>query len=188
MNDPQPKQARGLERFLAELKRRQVFKVTALYGAAGFALVQAVDVFVPALRLPSSVTTTIALLVIIGFPVALVVAWVYEVSAHGVRRTQDAKPGELEAIATSSARSRWPVGIAATLGAALIGLSAWWLAIGRIGEGRSYDSIAVLPLANLSGNPEFDYFGDGLSEELLNALAGLDDLRVAARTSSFAFK
>jgi len=176
------------QRLLADLKRRQVFKVAAVYGAAGFAIVQTADVFVPALRLSPAITTAIALIVILGFPFALVIAWAFEVTPQGVKRTGDAQPGELEAIAADTASRRWPIGLAALLGVALIALSAWWLLSGRIGEGRSYESIAVLPLVNLSGNPDFDYFGDGLAEELLSALSGVDSLRVAARTSSFAFK
>jgi TolB-like protein len=175
-------------RLLADLKRRQVFKVAAVYGATGFIVVQAADVFVPALRLPAAITTAIALLVILGLPIALVVAWAFEVTPGGLRRTDHAAPGELEAIAGERASRRWPVGLAAVAGVALIALSGWWLASGEIGEGRTYTSIAVLPLANLSGSAEFDFFGDGLAEELLSALAGQDSLRVAARTSSFAFK
>lgn len=175
-------------RLLADLKRRQVFKIAAVYGAVGFAVVQAADVFVPALRLPAVITTGLALVVILGFPFALVVAWAFELTPDGVKRTGDAQPGELEAIAADTASRRWPIGLAALLGVGLIALSAWWLLSGRIGEGRSYESIAVLPLVNLSGNPDFDYFGDGLAEELLSALSGIDSLQVAARTSSFAFK
>jgi adenylate cyclase len=177
-----------MAKFLAELKRRHVFRVMAVYGAAGFLVVQVADVFVPALRLPDAVTTGVALLVILGFPIALVITWAFEVTPAGVQRTVNAAPGELEAIAAERASRRWPIGLAALAGAVLIGLSAWWLWSGRIGEGRSYESIAVLPMANLSGSDEFDYFGDGLAEELLNALAGVDGLKVAARTSSFAFK
>lgn len=178
----------GMKRFLADLKRRQVFKIAAMYGAAGFVVVEAADVFVPALRLPAALTTAIALLVILGFPIALVIAWAFELTPEGVRRTDEAKPGELEAIAAEKASRRWPIGLAALVGIGLISLTGWWLVNGQIGEGRSYRSIAVLPLANLSDSAEFDFFADGLAEELLNALAGVDSLRVAARTSSFAFK
>lgn len=174
-------------RLFADLKRRQVFRVAAMYGAVGFAVVQVADVFVPALRLPPTLITVVALLVILGFPLAIAVSWAFERGPDGLRRTPDAGPGELEAIAAQKATHRWPIGVAALAGAGLIALSAWWLLSGRIGEGRSYESIAVLPLVNLSGNPEFDFFGEGLAEELLSILAGEDSLRVAARTSSFAF-
>jgi serine/threonine-protein kinase len=74
------------------------------------------------------------------------------------------------------------------VGVLLIGISAWWVATGQLRGTGSYDSIAVLPFANMSDNADLEYFSDGLSEELLNALSGVEDLRVAARTSSFAFK
>lgn len=177
-----------MKRFLADLKRRQVFKIAAMYGAVGFVVVEAADLFVPALRLPAALTTAIALLVILGFPIALVIAWAFELTPEGVRRTDVAGPGELEAIAAEKPSRRWPIGVSALVGIGLISLTAWWLFSGQIGERRSYESIAVLPFANLSDSSEFDFFADGLAEELLNALAGVDSLRVAARTSSFAFK
>jgi serine/threonine-protein kinase len=176
------------QRFFAELKRRHVFRIAAVYGGVGFVIVQAADVFVPALHLPPWILSAIAVLVVLGFPVALVIAWAFELGPEGLKRTAAADDEELEAIATQPAGRRWPIGLAALAGVALIALSAWWLATGRIRGTGSYDSIAVLPFANLSDNAELEYFSDGLSEELLNALAGVEDLRVAARTSSFAFK
>ena len=176
------------QRFFAELKRRHVFRIAAVYGGVGFVVVQAADVFVPALHLPPWILSAIAILVVLGFPVALVIAWAFELGPEGLKRTVAADDEELDAIATQPAGRRWPIGLAALAGVVLIALSAWWLATGRIRGTGSYESIAVLPFANLSGNEELEYFSDGLSEELLNALAGVEDLRVAARTSSFAFK
>lgn len=176
------------QRFFAELKRRHVFRIAAVYGGVGFVIVQAADVFVPALHLPPWIMTAIAFLVILGFPVAILIAWAFELTPQGLKKTEDATAGELEEIAAAPAGSRWPIGLAALAGLILITLSGWWLATGRIRGTGTYDSIAVLPFANLSDNEELEYFSDGLSEELLNALAGVENLRVAARTSSFAFK
>jgi len=176
------------QRFFAELKRRHVFRIAAVYGGVGFVIVQAADVFIPALHLPPWIMTAVALLVVLGFPIAVLIAWAFELTPEGLRRTEDAGDEELDAIAAQPAGRRWPIGLAALAGVILIGLSAWWLATGRIRGTGTYDSIAVLPFANLSGNEDLEYFSDGLSEELLNALAGVEDLRVAARTSSFAFK
>lgn len=183
MTEPHPYQ-----RLFAELKRRKVFRLAALYGTAGFVVVQAADVFVPALGLQPSILRIVALLVILGFPVALVIAWIYERTPEGLRRTEDAADGEIEAIVANDPARRWPVGLAALVGVILISLSAWWLATGRIRGTGTYDSIAVLPFANLSDGASGERFADGLSEELLNGLSGVEDLRVAARTSSFAFK
>ncbi len=92
-------------------------------------------------------------------------------------------------ILTQSRLRRWPAGIAALLGILLLaGGAAWTLSHGGGGRAANYASIAVLPFANLSGNADNEYLGDGLAEELLNALANIEGLKVAARTSAFAFK
>jgi TolB-like protein/tetratricopeptide (TPR) repeat protein len=178
----------GYQRLFAELKRRKVFRVAAVYGGVGFVVVQAADVFVPALYLPPWILSAIAFLMILGFPVACAMAWAFERGPEGLKRTEAAEEGELDAIVAQPAGRRWSIGLAALAGVLLIGISAWWVATGQIRGTGSYDSIAVLPFANMSDNAELEYFSDGLSEELLNALSGVDDLRVAARTSSFAFK
>jgi TolB-like protein len=138
--------------------------------------------------LPEWTIALVVWLVLLGFPVALVLAWAYEKTPDGMRPTDPAETAELDAIVAQSRRSRWPAGIAALVGVALLALGAWWT-LGRTGPGeRSYDSIAVLPFANLSGNPDNQYFSDGLADELINALAGVEDLKVAGRTSSFALR
>ena len=101
--------------------------------------------------------------------------------------------GEIEEIVAAPAVRRWPAGLAGAAGTALLLSGAWWTLgrpaapAGHAGT-EGYESIAVLPFVNMSGAEQDEYFSDGLSEELLNALAGVEDLRVAARTSSFAFK
>ncbi len=181
-------QTPGYQRFFAELKRRHVFRIAAVYGGVGFVVVQAADVFIPALHLPPWILSAIAILVVLGFPIAVLIAWAFELTPEGLKKTEDATAGEIDAIVAQPAGRRWPIGVAALAGLVLIGISGWWLATGRIRGTGTYDSIAVLPFVNLSDNDDLEYFSDGLSEELLNALAGVEDLRVAARTSSFAFK
>lgn len=174
---------------LAELKRRKVLRVAAVYGATSFVIMQVADIVFPGLGLPPWTITFVLALTAIGFPMALALAWTFEATGDGMRRTAPARQGELEAILAQPRSSRWPAGIAALFGFLLLsGGTAWTL--GYRGGARSahYDSIAVLPFANLSGLADNEYFGDGLAEELLNALAGIDGLKVAARTSSFAFK
>ncbi len=191
MSEPsgyRPAPSHGYQRFLAELKRRKVFRIAALYGTAGFVAVQAADVFVPALGLPPSILRAVAFFVIAGFPIALLVAWIYERTPEGLKRTGDASADEIDAIVAEAPSRRWPAGLAALAGVLLIALSAWWLATGRLRGTGSYESIAVLPFSNLSDDPAGERFADGLTEELLNGLGGVEDLRVAARTSSFSFK
>ena len=208
------------QRFFAELKRRKVFQVAAVYGAGMFGVLQGADVLVQALHLPESLVTVVALLGLFGFPVALFVAWVFERSPDGLIRTGDAAPGELTQIISAPPAGRWPVGLAAATGTALF-LVGSWLVLGRpaadsAGQASSAAepgaaasaagtaaggtpaggapkaasdlSIAVLPFEDMSEEGDKEYFSDGLSEELIDALVRVADLKVAARTSSFAFK
>ncbi len=191
-------QAHSYQRFFAELKRRKVFRVAAVYGAASFAILEASDILFPRFGFPEWTVTFIAVIALLGFPIALGLAWVYERTPDGMRRTEDAETGELETIASGPVAKRWPVGLAAAGGTALLLVSVWWT-LGRppssAGDAAAvdqddvaYTSIAVLPFANMSEDPSDEYFSDGLTEELLNALARVPDLKVAARTSSFAYK
>jgi adenylate cyclase len=178
---------RAYQKFFADLKRRQVFKVAAVYGAVAFAVMQAADFLVPALRLPEAVATALAVVAIFGFPIAVALAWVFDRTPAGIVRTEAAAPGELEEIVAQPRLRRWPAGVLALLCTLLL-LGAGWWALGSGGSPDTYDSIAVLPFLNMSGDPEDEYFSDGLAEELLNALAGIEELKVAARTSAFSFK
>ena len=94
------------QRFLAELKRRHVFRVMAVYGAVGFVLLQVVELLVPALLLPEWTYRFIALLLLVGFPIAIVLAWAFESTPDGVRRTDAAATGEIEAIAAAPGAGR----------------------------------------------------------------------------------
>lgn len=179
------------QRLFAELKRRRVFRVAAVYGATAFVALQVADLLQEGLQLPQTFLTTATIVALVGFPVALALAWAYERTPQGVVRTPDPKPHEIEEIVAQPPGRRWPVGIAAAAGTALLLLSSWW-GLGRPdapGTDRGdYTSIAVLPFDNMSGNVEDAYFADGLSEELLNALTRVPGLRVAGRTSSFALR
>jgi TolB-like protein len=179
------------QRLFAELKRRRVFRVAAVYGASAFVVLQVADLLQEGLQLPQTFLTVVTVLALAGFPIALFLAWAYERTPHGVVRTPDPEPHEIDEIVAQPRGRRWPVGIAAAVGTALLLVSAWW-GLGRPeapGVDRGdYSSIAVLPFDNMSGNPDDAYFADGLSEELLNALSRIPGLRVAGRTSSFALR
>jgi adenylate cyclase len=174
-------------RFLAELKRRKVFRVAAVYGATAFVVLQGADLVFPHLGLPRWTVTLVVVLGLLGLPVALALAWAFDATPDGVRRETSATREELAAIIAQPRRRRWPAGVAALAGIALLAGGAWWTLAGG-SRPVTYDSIAVLPFVNLSGDAADDYFGDGLAEELLNALSAIDGLKVAARTSAFAFK
>jgi TolB-like protein len=185
-------ETRGYQRLFAELKRRRVFRIAAVYGATAFIVLQVADLLQEGLQLPQAFLTAVTVLALAGFPVALFLAWAYERTPHGVIRTPEPGHDEIEEIVAQPAGRRWPVGIAAAAGTALLLVSSWW-ALGRpdvpsVGGRGDYSSIAVLPFENMSGNEDDAYFADGLSEELLNALTRVPGLRVAGRTSSFALR
>ena len=182
------------QRLFAELKRRRVFRGMALYGAASFAVLQGVDIMVPVLGLSDSVTQGVALILLIGFPIAIVIEWAFELTLEGVRRETEAAPGELTEIIAAPASRRWWSGLFALAGMIALLAGAWYVgrqsvkAMGADATLASGPSIAVLPFVNMSSDPEQEYFSDGISEELLTLLATIPELRVASRTSAFSFK
>ncbi len=204
MTDSSP----GYQQFFAELKRRKVFRVMAVYGIVGFVLLQIVDLAVPALLLPEWTYRLVALILLLGFPVAIILAWAFEMTPEGVQKTQAAAPGELGAIIAAPASQRWPAGLLALVGMAALVLGAWWVGTQTPSEPdatagpASADvrlaftdladdprpSLAVLPFADMSPEGDQEYFSDGITEEILNTLARIKELKVAARTSAFAFK
>jgi len=115
------------QRFFAELKRRRVFRVMAVYGAVGFILMQIVELLVPALLLPEWTYRFIALLLLLGFPIAIILAWAFELTPEGVKRTEDAAPGELTQIIEAPAATRWPAGLLALAGVMALLAGAWYV-------------------------------------------------------------
>jgi len=149
-----------LERLFRELKRRRVYRVAVVYAVVAFVIWQAAEIAFPALRLPDWTLTLVIAATILGFPIALVFAWVFDVTPEGVKRTPTSS--------SEAASSPDDVGIRQTVA----------------GE----RSIAVLPFADMSAEGDQEYFSDGMSEELIDALTRVPGLRVTARTSSFQFK
>jgi TolB-like protein/Tfp pilus assembly protein PilF len=170
--------------FFAELKRRRVGKVAIAYGAIAWAVTEASSVVVPALHLPEWLVTAIVVFLLVGFPVAMVLAWIFDVGPQGIERTEPI------ADAPRSMRVRLRMAYAAVVLLLMAGLGylLYERGFGRAHANEPHSSIAVLPFSNLSGDPARDYFSDGMSEELLNLLARIPGLKVASRTSSFAYK
>jgi TolB-like protein len=163
---------------IAELKRRKVFKVGAAYLVVAWLAVQAMSIGFPAFDAPPWVLRVFILVTMLGFPIALIFAWAFDRTPDGVK---------------AEVRTRASVGV--YLGAAaLVALALGWYFKGqpsyRAGDipASSGPSVAVLPFANMSGKADEDYFSDGMTEELLNVLAKIPKLNVAARTSVFEFK
>jgi TolB-like protein len=175
--------------FFAELRRRNVYKVAVAYAVVGWLVMQVAATVVPALHLPEGLTTAVVVVVLLGFPIALVIAWAFEMTPEGMKRTADISPDEIRAMPYWSKRKFAAFVIGVVIIAA--GLLAYQLlrppgptVIASSGN----KSIAVLPLLNESGDPKDEYFSDGLSEELIAALAQIRELKVIGRSSSFRFK
>ena len=192
----------GYQRFFAELKRRRVFRVMAVYGAVAFVILQVADIALPGLGLPEWTITLILALTLLGFPFAIVLAWAFDMTPEGMQRTADATPAELTQIIAAPASQRWPAGVLALVGMTALLAGAWYVGRQSAPEaamadieaaedpmaGPPSESIAVLPFADMSPDKDQEYFSDGISEELLNLLARIPELQVASRTSAFSFK
>lgn len=177
--------------FLSEVKRRRVVRVAGVYAVTCWAVFQVAAGLFPVLRLPAWTVTLTAVLLILGLPVALIIAWAFEATPEGIRRTPT--PSGLVAK-QQMAWSDWVLLIATTAilsvtGAQMTGV-AKTLGVSRgVDAGAASDrSVAVLPFVNFSDQKDGDLFADGLSEEVINGLAQIPDLKVAGRTSSFYFK
>jgi TolB-like protein/Tfp pilus assembly protein PilF len=176
--------------FFGELKRRNVYKVAVAYIVAGWALSQGIAQVLPVFDVPNWVIRLIVLLIIIGLPIALVLAWMFELTPEGIKRTEAA-----DAAKQHSRNRLWIyvviIGAALSVGLFFLGRYTAGHATPRQSEaaaGILQKSIAVLPLLNESGDPKDEYFSDGLSEELIAALAQIRELKVIGRSSSFRFK
>jgi TolB-like protein/Flp pilus assembly protein TadD len=170
--------------FLAELKRRRVGRVAIAYLAVAWAVTEASSVILPALRVPEWAVTFVVVFLLIGFPVAMILAWVFDVGPQGIERTEPRQ----DLPAGSQVRVRLAFAAIVLVLMAGLGYLLYERGFGRAHAGQARSSIAVLPFTNLSGDPARDYFSDGMSEELLNLLARVPGLKVASRTSSFAYK
>ncbi len=181
-----------IDNFSAELKRRNVYKVAVAYIVAGWALSQGIAQVFPVFDVPNWIIRLIVLLVILGLPIALVLAWMFEITPQGIKRTEtaDAMPQ-----AGRQKNHAWiyvvVVGAVVSIGLFFLGRYTAGNAASRNSEAGAappQKSIAVLPLLNESGDPKDEYFSDGLSEELIAALAQISGLKVIGRSSSFRFK
>ena len=186
---------------ISELKRRNVIRVALLYLVAGWVILQVAQLLFDVLKLPDWTSRLVLGLLMLGFPLALIFSWVYELTPQGLKREHEVDRNE--SITNTTAR-KLDLVVGGLLVVA-IGMLVFDRYVDREPDARTATgspaaavelprartglaSIAVLPFVNMSDDKANDYFSDGLSEELLNVLAKVQGLRVIARTSSFAFK
>ncbi len=176
--------------FFAELKRRNVYKVAVAYAVVAWLLMQIASQIFPFFEIPSWAVRLVVLLLLLGFPVALVIAWAFELTPEGIRRTEDV---DLPTSARQSRKQAW-IFVVIIAGAMSLGL----FFLGRYTAGNkapaglpndvTSKSIAVLPFDNLSRDPDNAYFAEGVQDEILTRLAKVADLKVISRTSTQRFK
>jgi TolB-like protein len=183
----------SIGRILGELKQRNVIRVAGVYAVTTWGVFQIANNLFPALNMPKWTVTLVAVLMLIGFPVAMVIAWAFEKGPDGIRRTVAAEGPKPRFVLTD-----WLL-LAALL--AIVGVTTAQMA-GVFGSARvisvaaappapaatSAKSIAVLPFVSFSEGQDAQFFADGLTEEVINSLANIPELKVAGRTSSFYFK
>jgi len=185
--------------FINELKRRNVIKVAAAYTIVGWLIMQAGEVLSPALHLPDWINSALAFFLILGFPLALIFAWAFEMTPDGIKKEKDVDRSNSITNVTGQKLNH-------TVIVLLVAALAYFAYDKFLLQSQNADTqavvseattetpteefqtIAVLPFVNMSEDTGNEYFSDGLTEELLNILAKIKELRVAGRTSSFAFK
>ena len=170
--------------FFGELKRRNVYKVAVAYIVAGWALSQGIAQVFPVFDVPNWVVRLIVALLIIGFPIALIFAWAFEITPEGVKRAEDVEVAKPHTI-----HGPWIYVVAAGL---TVSVSLFFLgrytALNRPLSGDENKSVAVLPFATLSDDRDDAYFADGVQDQILTNLAKVSDLRVISHTSVRQYK
>jgi len=182
----------NLRNFFAELRRRNVYKVAVAYAVVGWVIAQIATQIFPFLEIPNWIVRLVIILIAIGFPIALVIAWAFEATPEGIKRTEvaDAMPGS---AATGRKKHAWiyVVVIAATISVTLFFLGRYTAGNKSVASASNElpaKSIAVLPFDNLSRDPDNAFFAEGVQDEILTRLAKVADLKVIARTSTQKFK
>lgn len=174
------------KKFFAELKRRNVYKVAAAYAIVSWLLIQIATQVFPFLEIPNWAIRLVIMLIVIGFPIALIIAWAFEATPEGIKRTETAD--------AAGQRSRSGAWIYIVLIGAVLSIGLFFL--GRYTASRKQTesaelppkSIAVLPFQNLSRDPDNAYFADGIQDEILARLSKIADLKVISRTSTQKYK
>ncbi|MEQ9091458.1 MAG: tetratricopeptide repeat protein [Balneola sp.] len=182
----------NISKLIAELKRRNVFRVVTAYAIAGWLIIQICATTFPYLNFPDWIITAVIIVVIVGFPFAPIFAWVFEFTSDGIKKSDDV---DITDSVTANTGRKLNIIIISTLSLALIFVlvervffaKSAFIEEMELGEFQEA-SIAIIPFSDLSPQGDQEYFSDGLSEEMLNRLAKIEDIKVAGRMSSYKFK
>ncbi len=174
-------------RLFQELSRRNVFRVAIAYLAVAWVIMQLADIVLDNIAAPEWLMKALMFFIVVGFPVALLFAWAYEMTPEGIKRERDV---DRSTSITSKTGRKLDFIIIGVLGIAVIFLLVDRFALDKAPlEAKVTDkSVAVLPFVAMSSGPDDEYFADGLTEEILNSLTRVPELLVTARTSAFHFK
>src|SRR5437868_3742328 len=185
-----------INNFFAELKRRNVYKVAVAYAVVAWLTIQATSIFLPAFNAPQWAMQIVILILVVGFPIALVFSWAFEITPEGIVRESEVQADEsithhtgrkLVALTIVLAVIAAGLFVYRQVGTPLRGVTK--TEVGRLGEtSLPKKSIAVLPFDNLSGDPQNAYFSEGVQDEILTRLAKIAELKVISRTSTQRFK
>jgi TolB-like protein/tetratricopeptide (TPR) repeat protein len=175
--------------FFSELKRRNVYKVAVAYAVVGWLLIQVATQVFPFFEIPNWAVRLVVLFIVIGFPIALMLAWAFELTPEGLKRTEDADAAPTTAVRRKSHGWVFVVIIGALFSVGLFFLGRYgFRSAGSSTSDVPSKSIAVLPFDNLSRDPDNAFFAEGVQDEILTRLAKVADLKVISRTSTQKFK
>src|SRR5437773_3629590 len=171
-------------KLFAELKRRNVYKVAIAYAVVAWLLMQIATQIFPFLEIPNWAIRLVIMLIVIGFPIALIIAWAFELTPEGLKRTESA-----DELPKKAPRNRAWIYIVIVAGAISVGV----FFLGRYTSSKQSaelpaKSIAVLPFDNQNRDPDTDYLSDGIPESIINSLSQLPNLKVMSRNSVFHYK
>src|SRR6266566_4532204 len=177
----------NLRKFLTELKRRNVYKVAIAYGVVAWLLMQVASQIFPFFEIPNWAVRLVVLLLVIGFPVAMILAWAFELTPEGIKRAEDVDLSKSIMRKTGRKLDFFIIAVLLLVIAILV-FQRLHPTVAPAGSSSLEKSIAVLPFDNLSRDPDNAYFSDGIQDEILTKLAGIGDLKVISRSSTAKYK
>lgn len=177
----------NLKKFFVELQRRNVYKVAVAYGVVSWLLIQIATQLFPVFEIPNWASRMVVFVLLLGFPVALVLAWAYDLTPEGIQRADEFDPSKPIVHSGERTLNFIIIGVLLTV-IGIIAFQQYRAAKPPSVAGAAEKSIAILPFLDLSQTKDQEYFSDGITEQIINSLAHFHGLFVVARTTAFSFK